>query len=285
MLAENQRLDDALLLANKALEDQKEGTELEFFLLKHNISVTESNLLSKQNDMRKEYLEDMRSLTNLIEKTQASNQQALDDVKSDLNSEIKSIKVQNKDFTGVINEALESTVSVITNTGQGSGVVVSAQGFIVTNYHVINDASWVRVLTYGQKVYNAEVIAVEKDWDIAVLKVDIDLPVLSFANSNAAKVGEKVIALGNPEGFSFSVTEGIISAVDRTGPNGKSGYLQTDVPLNPGNSGGPLVNAEGRILGITNFKIGGSESLGFAIPANTVSKIVDQVVTDFQNQN
>ena len=97
-------------------------------------------------------------------------------------------------------------------------------------------------------------------------------------------MGEKVIALGNPAGLSFTVTEGIVSAVHRAGPNDLNIYLQTDVPINPGNSGGPLVNANSQILGINNFKVGGFESLGFAIESNTVKQAAEQIINAYKEK-
>jgi S1-C subfamily serine protease len=91
------------------------------------------------------------------------------------------------------------------------------------------------------------------------------------------KVGEKVIAIGNPLGLSFSVTEGIISALDRVGPNNLAEYIQTDVSLNPGNSGGPLINTRGKVVGINNFKIGDAESLGFALESNSIRDSINDL--------
>ena len=107
---------------------------------------------------------------------------------------------------------------------------------------------------------------------------------MKFENSDNVKVGEKVIALGNPAGLSFTVTEGIVSAVHRKGPNNLAIYLQTDVPINPGNSGGPLVDANSKIIGLNNFKVGGFESLGFAIESNTVSEVAGKIIETYKQQ-
>ena len=98
-----------------------------------------------------------------------------------------------------------------------------------------------------------------------------------LADSDDVVVGEKVIAIGNPLGLSYTVTEGIVSAVNREGPNGLKDYIQTDVTLNPGNSGGPLINRDGEVIGVANFKVGGAEALGFALESNVVRETVNRI--------
>jgi len=279
-------LDNKLTITTSSLDDkisgQKDELDLELMLLHMNLSSIDSKLTDEIIDVRNDYTSDLNSLTGFFEEKQLESRQDLENVKGELESQIKTIKVKGQDFTAIIDDALDATVSIVTNKGQGSGAIVDSRGFIVTNFHVIDGASQIRVLTYDKNIYIATAIAAHKDWDVVVLKIDeVDMPILNFANSNNIKVGEKVIALGNPAGYDFTVTEGIVSAVDRVGPNGLQGFIQTDVPLNPGNSGGPLVNVEGRIIGLNNFKIGGSESLGFAIPSNIVSDILDQVVQTY----
>ncbi len=184
-------------------------------------------------------------------------------------------------FTSIIEDVLQSVVSVGTDKGLGSGVVIDDRGFIVTNYHVVNDANIIRILTYSGDVYDAALIGYNDIVDVAVLKVDASLEKLRFGDSDAVEVGERVIALGNPAGLSFTVTEGIVSAVDRTGPSNLEIYLQTDVPINPGNSGGPLVNTNSRIIGINNFKAAGFEGLGFAIESNTVKQVAEDIIEEY----
>ena len=154
----------------------------------------------------------------------------------------------------------------------------------MTNYHVVNGANIIRILTYDDTVYNAQLIGYNDQADVAVIKVNANLKKLEFGDSDDVRVGEKVIALGNPAGLSFTVTEGIVSAVHRTGPNDLAIYLQTDVPINPGNSGGPLVDINSRIIGLNNFKVGGFESLGFAIESNTVSELAEQIISGYKAQ-
>lgn len=224
-------------------------------------------------NQQKQSQEKIESLQDLIEDVEKQNNIEL----SELKTQLENIDVSS-DFTAIVDDVINSVVSVIAGSTQGSGAVISANGYIVTNYHVVQGASSIKVLTYSGQLHDAAFIGAETTTDLAVLKVNANLPKLDFADSDSVKVGEKVIALGNPGGFDFSVTEGIISAVHRTGPNGLSIYLQTDVPVNPGNSGGPLVNKNGKIVGINNFKITGFESLAFAIESNTVKQVTEHII-------
>lgn len=113
--------------------------------------------------------------------------------------------------------------------------------------------------------------------DIALLKIDGTYTPLTLANSDNINIGEKVIAIGNPLGLQFSVTEGIVSGINRPGANGLNYYIQTDAALNPGNSGGPLIDVQGKVIGINNFKIGAGESLGFALESNYIKQTVNSI--------
>ncbi|MDH3255349.1 MAG: trypsin-like peptidase domain-containing protein, partial [Acidobacteriota bacterium] len=163
----------------------------------------------------------------------------------------------------------------------GSGFVIEANGVVVTNAHVIEGSSRVLVTTADGRELEAEVLGLDRDTDIAVLKVDArDLASLELGNSSDLLVGETVVALGNPLGLSNSVTTGVLSARGRTVP-AESGerlftdFLQTDASINPGNSGGPLVNLDGDVIGINTAIIAGAEGIGFAIPADRARRVVD----------
>src|SRR3989338_252479 len=237
------------------------------------IDLVDSNLRNFKARNEKE----INTLSELIDEIEKQSEIQLGELKD----ELKSIQVKSRDFTAIIDDVIQSVVSVGTNKGLGSGAVIDNRGFIVTNYHVVDDASIIRVLTYDENVYDAALIGYNDVADVAVLKVDASLPDLGFGDSDDVQVGEKVIALGNPAGLSFSVTEGIISAVHRKGPNDLPIYLQTDVPINPGNSGGPLVDANSRIIGLNNFKVGGFEGLGFAIESNTVKEVAGDIIEQY----
>lgn len=165
----------------------------------------------------------------------------------------------------------------------GSGVIVSVDGLIITNNHVVGDADEVRVVLSDRREYEAMVLLTDERTDLAVLRIDVEgeiLPTLDLGDSDGLEVGDLVIAIGNPFGVGQTVTSGIVSAVARTGV-GVSDYqffIQTDAAINPGNSGGALVDLDGRLVGINTAiftRSGGSIGLGFAIPANMVQVVIE----------
>lgn len=174
----------------------------------------------------------------------------------------------------------------------GSGVIINADGYIVTNNHVVQDADVVEVTLYDNRDYKAEVIGIDPDTDIAVIKINQkDLPFLSFVDSDKAKIGEWVLAVGNPFNLNSTVTAGIISAKGRNinilnrnseqGNTAIESFIQTDAAINPGNSGGALVELNGGLLGINTAiasPTGSYSGYGFAVPSNIVSKIVEDLV-------
>lgn len=176
--------------------------------------------------------------------------------------------------------------------GAGSGVLVHEDGYIVTNYHVIEDGEEIYASTSDGQKYQASLVGVDEATDLALLKIEKEegvFPYLSFANSSEAKVGEQVVAIGNPLGeFEGSITVGYVSALNRNietqDAYGQTkvmqGLIQTDAPINRGNSGGALVNARGELLGINTIKTMavGVEGIGFSIPANTVQPIVEDLM-------
>ncbi|MFZ0305976.1 MAG: trypsin-like peptidase domain-containing protein [Terracidiphilus sp.] len=172
--------------------------------------------------------------------------------------------------------------------GIGSGVIISPDGYIVTNDHVVDGATQIRVTMDDRRVFNAKLVGVDKLNDLAVIKIDEhNLPSLAFGDSTKLRPGQTVLAFGNPFGnFPFTVTRGIISGLDRPNPYSddarKPGdYIQTDAAINPGNSGGPLVDSHGEVIGIDTFIISNSGSFagaGFAIPAQLVKASADQII-------
>lgn len=168
----------------------------------------------------------------------------------------------------------------------GSGVIVDKRGFILTNDHVIDDATKIQVSLDGDPShYNAHVVGVDKDTDLAVIKIDAghELPVAKLGNSDGVQVGDWVLAFGSPFGLNSTVTAGIVSAKDRTSIGKQfQRFIQTDAAINPGNSGGPLVNMAGEVIGInTAIYTGGRgfEGVGFALPSNTAISVYNQLVT------
>lgn len=165
----------------------------------------------------------------------------------------------------------------------GSGFILSPDGYVVTNNHVVQNADKVTVRLHGEKKdYVAKVVGLDPETDLALLKIKADrkLPVLAFGNSDNARVGEWVLAIGNPFGLGHTVTQGIISAKGRVlGAGPFDDFIQTDASINPGNSGGPLVDMDGNVIGINTAIIPSGEGLGFAIPSNMASKIIAQLKT------
>jgi len=175
---------------------------------------------------------------------------------------------------------------VVTLPAAGSGFIISGDGYIVTNNHVIENATSISVLLHDGTNYPAVLAGRDPDSDLAVLKIDAnDLSYLTWGNSGALLVGEQVAAIGNPLGeFANSMTVGYISALDReiNIDGTPRNMLQTDAAVNSGNSGGPLLNLKGQVIGIVTAKSSGMnvEGLGFAIPSNTATRIVEQLITD-----
>ncbi|MGE0804604.1 MAG: S1C family serine protease [Burkholderiaceae bacterium] len=166
----------------------------------------------------------------------------------------------------------------------GSGVIVSTEGYVLTNHHVVDAADEIEVLMADGKRARAKVVGSDPETDLAVLKIESNgAPAIEFADSDRARIGDIVLAVGNPFGVGQTVTMGIISALGRTqlGINTFENFIQTDAAINPGNSGGALVDAEGRLLGINTAiysRTGGSLGIGFAIPTSTVRQVMDQIV-------
>ncbi|MCP5092090.1 MAG: DegQ family serine endoprotease [Gammaproteobacteria bacterium] len=167
----------------------------------------------------------------------------------------------------------------------GSGVIVDAeQGYILTNHHVVGDADTIQISLIDGKILDAEIVGSDPATDIAVIKVDADgLTDMPIGNSDGARVGDFVIAIGNPFGLGHTVTSGIISALGRTGisRDGYEDFIQTDASINPGNSGGALVNMNGELIGINSAIIsrsGGNVGIGFAVPTEIASSIMRQIL-------
>ncbi len=159
-----------------------------------------------------------------------------------------------------------------------SGVILDSDGYIVTNYHVVEDASELAVALADGTLYLARIVGADRELDIALLKIDADgLQPIAVADVNDVAVGDVVLAIGNPLGIGQTVTQGIISAVVRRGVNPVDNYIQTDAAINPGNSGGALIDTAGRLVGISAVILshsGGSEGIGFAIPVDLVQTVV-----------
>ena len=240
---------------------------------------TQINILTESLMDTRDSLTETQKTLQLTQQNLEENQQELDLLKASAG----------EDFSGIVENAIQSVVTVKTSSGQGTGFIIDAEGYIVTNAHVLADeqgnlAENIRAITYEQGTKSAEFIGYDGELDIALLKISGDYEKLNLGNSNSVQIGEKVIAIGNPLGLQFSVTEGIISALHRMGANGIEAYIQTDAALNPGNSGGALINKQGQVIGINNFKIGDGENLGFALESNYITDIVNDIALEQLNQ-
>jgi serine protease Do len=170
--------------------------------------------------------------------------------------------------------------------GVGTGMIIDKQGHILTNYHVAGGASKIRVTLSDRTQYDATVVGTDPKTDLGVIKITakVDLPFVTFGDSDQVQVGQWVVAIGQPRNLAQSVTQGIISAKHRRGitdPSSYEDFLQTDAAINPGNSGGPLLNLKGQVVGVNSAILsesGGFEGIGFAIPSNMAVRIVDQLI-------
>ena len=177
----------------------------------------------------------------------------------------------------------------MTTQSLGSGVIVSPNGYIITNFHVVDKADRIRVSLMGEPAtvsYPAKVIGTDRETDLAVIKIDVNhpLPVAKLGNSDSMQVGDWVLAIGSPFGLKSTVTAGIVSAKGRNIVPGRQfqSFIQTDAAINPGNSGGPLVDMDGEVIGINTAiytESSGYQGVGFAMPSNTIAQVFNQLVS------
>jgi S1-C subfamily serine protease len=252
---------------------------IKFESIQSDLTKTKSDLESEINKNNQE----QQGKINELSKSLMDTKTTLDQQTIELNKQISELKANSdSDFSGIIEYAIKGVTTIKTDVSQGTGFLITRNGYLITNAHVLSGAKYANVYTYDQKQYSSELIGYNLTTDIALLKINGDYDYLTFGDSDNIKIGEKVIAIGNPLGLSFSVTQGIISSINRVGPNGMPEYIQTDAALNPGNSGGPLINTKGLVIGINNFKISG-ENIGFALESNYIKETVNDIA--FKNLN
>lgn len=209
---------------------------------------------------------------------------------SSVNDEITYLKAETKnDFSDLIENSIKSVMTIRTLYSQGTGFVITTNGYVVTNHHVLqNDqgevSKIIQAITKDQQILPAKHIASLVNLDLALLKIPGEYLPLTLADSDEVVIGERVIAIGNPQGFQFSATDGIVSALHRSNANGLEAYIQTNAQLNPGNSGGPLINSRGEVIGMNNFKIIESEGLGFALESNKLREGINYISQELYNQ-
>jgi len=186
-------------------------------------------------------------------------------------------------FRQFFGEEWRRFTQVIPMKGKGSGFIVSKEGHVLTNNHVVEGADKITVTLSDGRQFDAKIVGRDPTFDLAVIKITAsDLPVLSLGDSDAIQVGEWVVAIGNPFGLEHTVTVGVISAKNRSIRAGNlsfDGFLQTDAAINPGNSGGPLLDLDGKVVGINTAIIPYAQGIGFAIPVNMAKSVMDDLVS------
>lgn len=188
-----------------------------------------------------------------------------------------------EDTTDIIAKSISGVVGIMTDVAQGSGFIISPNGYIVTNEHILRGSNDIKIRTVENEIKSAKLIGVNSILDIALLKIEGEYDYLEFVGLEEVRLGEKAIAIGNPRGLLFSVSEGIVSGINRRGSNNLSLYIQTDAALNPGSSGGPLLNKEGKVIGINNFKLQG-DNLGFALNSDSIIEAVNGILQNNQDK-
>ena len=221
-----------------------------FYFIIVTILVVQSGLItysfitiSQLKSQDKINLETTDNLSKLVEKNDADIQTRIDDVeknlldtRTNLLKEVGSIQAKtSSDFSNIIETSKKSVVTIRTDISQGTGFIITNDGYVVTNAHVLYDGSYANAITSNQQTKKMTLIGYNRTMDLALLKIDGNYDYLELDKTDNVRVGEKVIAIGNPLGLSFSVSEGIVSAIDRVGSNGMNAYIQTDAALNPGN--------------------------------------------------
>ncbi len=173
-------------------------------------------------------------------------------------------------------------LQVVPQQGLGSGVIIRPDGLILTNNHVIEDASKIEVTLSNGKTYKGKVVGADPISDVALVKINANnLPYVELGDSSKLKVGQFVVAIGNPYGLDHTVTVGVVSALERNinvGNKTMHGVIQTDAAINPGNSGGPLVSLDGKVIGINTMIYENAQGLGFAVSSNTCKKVIDSIL-------
>ncbi|HET6437800.1 MAG TPA: trypsin-like peptidase domain-containing protein [Anaeromyxobacter sp.] len=192
-----------------------------------------------------------------------------------------SLQAFSQDLSDLVARSAAAVVGVEHRRGQGSGLVIAQDGYVLTNAHVAQGGGALRVRVSGSRVASAELVGADERTDLAVLRLAArDLPVLSLSDRRL-KVGEVVVAIGNPLGFERSVTVGVVSALYRNLPAQNTvleGLIQTDASINPGNSGGPLLDAQGQVVGLSTAIIPWARGIGFAVPARTASWVASVLI-------
>ncbi len=266
---------EVIVANNRRVMNKLSNLSENLALINTNVTKLDNSVSSNQNDII--LIEnEITKLDESINFTQSS----LSEAQASLENQIKAIKSKtSSDFSDIIGHVIEDVISIKTNVAQGSGFIITSDGYVVTNAHVLDGATYAKAITVNQTEQYMSLIGYSNSLDLALLKLSGNYKPLILSDSEEIKVGEKVIAIGNPYGLSFSVTEGIISASHRLISGYSGQYVQIDAALNPGNSGGPLINTNGEVVGINNFKVMG-DNLGFALESNFIKKGINEIAQE-----
>jgi serine protease Do len=208
-------------------------------------------------------------------------------VKIDIVKEVKMEENPFKDFENdpffkhFFGDEIPFNIKPMPEKGTGSGFIINKEGYILTNAHVVEDATEINVTLSDNRKFKGKVVGKDRATDLAVVKIDANnLPVATLGDSSKLRPGDAAIAIGNPYGYSHTVTAGIISALGRSpdNPEEAGNFIQTDAAINPGNSGGPLINIRGEVIGVNTAIIPFAQGIGFAIPINTAKDILEQLI-------
>jgi S1-C subfamily serine protease len=255
-------------------------------------TIENRQLKDKINKIEKETNEKINELAiTIINNKQSSdkNISTFSNTLTQVSKDINTLKATNlEDFSSIIEESIKSTTAIRTLSTQGAGIIIDENGYIITTLHTLlkkNEISKIiQVLTSDGTIHEAKLIGYIQETDLALLKINQTYKPLKLEKNENIQIGDKVIAIGNPEGLKFSVTDGIISAKNRVGPNDLKAYIQTNAELNQGNSGGPLINKNGKIVGMNNFKIKDTEGIGFALDSKTLKEEINKITKNKLNQ-
>ena len=246
----------------------------------------EFNKITKKVEPSVVYIE-----SDYLPKGAAAKQNRKSDEDEDDNSDTPESGPKQKDPSDLFKRFFgNSEPRAFRSEGSGTGFIVDKNGYLLTNYHVVENADRIKVKVTGDSAeYRGRVVGFDKETDLAVVKIDAHRPLIpvQIGNSDAVQVGDWVIAIGSPFGLQATVTAGIVSAQrtsrDLPGSNSFQNFLQTDAAINPGNSGGPLLNIRGEVIGVNTMiatRGGSYEGVGFAMPSNTAAKVYNDIIRD-----
>ncbi|MEK6960646.1 MAG: trypsin-like peptidase domain-containing protein [Nanoarchaeota archaeon] len=254
--ASDQRFSDRIASESKSLAASIDQA-------RKDLSASVNELGGSVESVKNESKHQVSILSGQLESVTQESQKKLGDIEKQL----LNVNVKSESFAGIVDKSIKSVVAINTDVGVGSGAIVDSEGYIITSRHVIDGATKGAIKTADGQFHQMRIVAKSDTVDLAVLQIQGEYTSLIFGNSDSVAVGSRVVAMGSPAGLEFTVSEGIVSAKRKIGD---FDYIQTDLSMNPGNSGGPLINPRGEMIGINTLKLTGFEGLGFALTSEQV---------------